>query len=215
MEYIRLLSLTPDRVFLYPAVQDRLIFLVSAHWHQSQSLPSDLKELHVGWPEQSKASASTEEYMIFSEQRLRDLGHLPRVIGILANPSYSLSSRPPVQRSIVIELGSLVESDITYMKQFLEQLSHGPALRLVLVIPYPASPTDIVVMSPIHQTLCTALKAHLDETGISIRLNIALSDGVISPRNGEEYVRAVRGGWKGPMGCGTISLDEALALVKT
>jgi len=193
LECIAFSHLAPGRVFMYPPMKLGIPFLASAHWNSFILPPLDL-ELHTGWPEQ------------LSEEDLRSI---VMAVKVFADKTIGRSLQLP-QRSIVIDLGSLNDSGIPYVKGFLEQLFRGPPLPIVLVIPYRASTID-TAMSSTHRSLCATLKSELDETLTTGRLSIALSDGTIRPRTGKEHAQAVRGGWKGPTSSGTISLNEALA----
>jgi len=193
LECIESSHLAPGRVFMYPPTKLGIPFFVSAHWNQFMLPPFDL-ELHTGWPEQP------------SEE---DLRIIVMAVGDFADQTISRSVQLP-QRSIVIDLGSLNGSEISYVKGFLEQLFRGPPLPVVLVIPCTMSTTD-TAMSSTHRSLCATLESELDGAVTAGRLSIALNDGSIRPRTGQEHARALRGGWKGPTSSGTISLSEALA----
>jgi len=196
------LRLTPGRVFIHPPTPIRIPFFVNAHWYQYLLPPIDL-ELHVTWPDRQ-----SERHRGYTQDFL---GHTVKAIRTFAHKTLGSFAHQFARRSLIIELGFLADSEVPYVKHFLEDLSLGPPLTAVLVIPCPASATNGTFMSTTQRSLLTDLKAHLDETVISTRLTIALNDGTIRPQTGDEYARAVRGGWKGPINSGTISLDDALA----
>jgi len=203
------LRLRPRRVFLHPSTPDGLCDFLSAHWKSwssSWEAHDGLDEFHVGWPAQNAMIAPTELRGSSAEHSRQELmGNVEDLV------PHSLI-KPLTQRTIIIELGFLADSDIAHVLQLLHLLFIGPALRVVLVLICQMTATNTPVLSRTHKSLCVALKFHFDGWIISTRLAFVLNNCTVRPQTGEEYARAARGGREGSIKFGTISLDDALAL---
>ena len=206
---MNMLRLRPRRVFLHPSTLHGLSLFLSVHWKSrslSEEVHDGLEEFHVGWPAQNDMLALTELRGLSAEHSRQEL---VENVGDLDPCSLF---QPLIQRTIVIELWLLADSDIAHVLRLLHLLFIGLALRVVLVLICQMTATNTPVLSRNHQSLCAALKFDFDGWIISTRLAFVLNNCTVRPQTGEEYARAARGGREGSIKSGTISLDDALAL---